>query len=43
MILFKAEAILASNSSKFGKSYPGIDREDFDSSAESTISTSFDP
>ena len=29
MILFKAEAILASNMSKFGKFFPAIDREDF--------------
>ena len=40
MILFKAEAILASNISKFGKNFPAIDREDFKSSNESTISTS---
>ena len=40
MILFKAEAILASSISKFGKSLPSIDREDFKSSTESTISTS---
>ena len=40
MILFKAEAILASSISKFGKFVPAIDREDFNSSIESTISTS---
>ena len=40
MILFKAEAILASNISKFGKFFPAVDREDFSSSHESTISTS---
>ena len=40
MILFKAEAILASSSSKFGKSFPAIDRDDLNSSTESTISTS---
>ena len=40
MILFKAEAISASNVSKFGNLLPAIDREDFNSSNESTISTS---
>ena len=40
MILFTAEAILASSSSKFGKSLPAFDRDDFNSSTESTISTS---
>ena len=40
MILFKAEAILASSISIFGKSLPAIDREDFNSSNQSTISTS---
>ena len=40
MILFSAEATLASSISKFGKSLPSIDREDFSSSTESTISTS---
>ena len=35
MILFKAEAI-----SKFGKFFPAMDREDLNSSNESTISTS---
>ena len=40
MILFKAESILASSGSKLGKSLPSIDREDFNSSTESTISTS---
>ena len=40
MILFKAEAILASSISKFGKSLPLIERDDVKSSTESTISTS---
>ena len=40
MILFKAEAIFASSISKFGKSFPAIDRADFNSSTESFISTS---
>ena len=40
MILFKAEAIFASYISKFGKFFPAIDRDDFNSSTESTISTS---
>ena len=40
MILFKAEAILALSSSEFGKFFPAIDRDDFYSSTESTISTS---
>ena len=40
MILFKAEAILASSISKFGKSLPLIERDDFKSSTESTICTS---
>ena len=40
MILFKAEAILASSSSKIGKSLPATDLDDVDSSTESTISTS---
>ena len=40
MILFKAEAILASSISRFGKSLPAIDRKDFHSSTESAISTS---
>ena len=40
MILFKAEAIFASNMSKFGKFLPATDRDDFNSSIESTISTS---
>ena len=39
MILFKAEAILASNNSNFGY-FPAKDREDFNSSNGSTISTS---
>ena len=39
-ILFRADAILASNSSKFGKLLPAIDREDDFSSKEATISTS---
>ena len=37
--LFSAEAIFASSSSKFGKFSPAIDREDLNSSTESTIST----
>ena len=40
MILFSAEAILASSTSKFGKSFRITDREDFSPSKESTISTS---
>ena len=40
MILFKAEAIFASSSSNFGKLFLAIDREDFNSAKESTISTS---
>ena len=40
MILFKAEAIFASSISKFGKSFPQTDREDFSSFKESSISTS---
>ena len=40
MILFRAEAIFASSNSNFGKFFPAIDREDFNSSNESTISTS---
>ena len=40
MILFKTEAILASSISKFGKSLLASDREDFNLSTESTISTS---
>ena len=40
MILFKAEANLASSNSKFGTSSPSLDREDGNSSTESTISTS---
>ena len=43
MILFSAEAILASSTSKFGIEIPRIDDEDLNSSTESTISTSFDP
>ena len=39
MILFNAEAILASSTSKFGIETPRID-EDLKSSTESTISTS---
>ena len=38
--VFKAEAILASNISKFGKLCLAIDREDLHSSDESTISNS---
>ena len=40
MILFSAEAILASSNSKFGPGVPLIEREDLRSSTESTISTS---
>ena len=40
MILFSAEAILASSTSKFGIEIPCIGDEDFKSSTESTISTS---
>ena len=40
MILFSAEAILASSTSKIGIEIPRIDDEDFKSSTESTISTS---
>ena len=40
MILFKSEAILVSSSLKFRKSFPAIDRDDFNSPTESTISTS---
>ena len=40
MILFSADAILASSNSKFGKSFPEVDREDLRSSTDSTISTS---
>ena len=40
MILFRAEAILASSISKFGKIFTETDREDLNSSNESTISTS---
>ena len=40
MTLFRAEAVFASNISKFGKSFPQTDREDFNSSKKSTISTS---
>ena len=40
MILFSAEAILASSTSKFGIEIPRIDDEDIKSSTESTISTS---
>ena len=40
MILFNAEAILASSNSKFGPGVPVIEREDLRSSTESTISTS---
>ena len=39
MILLRAEATLASSISKLGK-FPAIDREDFNSSNESTISIS---
>ena len=40
MILFSAEAILASSTSKFGIEIPRVDDEDLNSSTESTISTS---
>ena len=40
MILFRAEAILASSTSKFGIEIPRIDDEDLNSSTESTNSTS---
>ena len=40
MILFSADAILASSTSKFGIEIPRKDDEDFNSSTESTISTS---
>ena len=40
MILFRAEAILASSTSKSGIRIPLTDDEDFKSSSESTISTS---
>ena len=40
MILFNAEAILASSTSKFGIGIPRIDDEDLKSSTKSTISTS---
>ena len=39
MIVFSAEAILASSTSKFGKEIPRIDDEDLNSSTESTNST----
>ena len=40
MILFSAEAILASSTSKFGIEIPRVDDEDLNSSPESTNSTS---
>ena len=40
MILFSAEAILASSASKFGIEIPRVDEEDLNSSTKSTISTS---
>ena len=40
MILFSAEAILASSNSKSGPGVPLIEREDLRSSTDSTISTS---
>ena len=40
MILFSAEAILASSTLKFGIEIPLVDDEDFKPSTESTISTS---
>ena len=40
MILFSAEAILVSSTSRFGIEIPRVDDEDLKSSTESTISTS---
>ena len=40
MILFRAEAILASSTSKFDIEIPRVDNEDLKSSTESTNSTS---
>ena len=40
MILFRAEVIFASSISTCGKFFPATYREDFNSSDESTISTS---
>ena len=40
MILFSAETILASSTSKFGIEIPRVDDEDLNSSTESTNSTS---
>ena len=40
MILFRAEAILALSTSKFGIEIPRVDDEDLNSSTESTNSTS---
>ena len=40
MILFSAEAIFASSTSKFGIEIPRVDDEDLNSSTESTNSTS---
>ena len=40
MILFSAQAILASSTSKVGIEIPRLDDEEFKSSTESTISTS---
>ena len=40
MILFSAEAVLASSTSKFGIEIPRVDDEDLNSSTESTNSTS---
>ena len=40
MILFSAEALLASSNSEFGPRIPLIEREDLRSSTDSTISTS---
>ena len=40
MILFSAEAILASSTSEFGIEIPRVDEEDLNSFTESTISTS---
>ena len=40
MILFSAEAVLASSTLKFGIEIPRVDDEDLNSSTESTISAS---
>ena len=43
MILFSAEAILASSTSKFGIEIPRVDDEDLNSSTESNQLHFFDP